>query len=227
MLSRVFYSGLLTVCCGLGAVYAATQTPMQLTGPGPNGALSSIYVGPYAATIGGGSAIPVICDDFADDTYLGESWTANIFNSTDLGNPADLSQTKWGNVGKYQEAAWLGLQLVNTPTNAACGGASNCAGDIQFAIWQLFDPGQNPIGRLTGGDASNATNWLTSAANQSYNNFTLYSYVPGTATGCPGPCTAPQEFMVVHTPEASGLALLGADFLGFAALLLLFKIGSA
>jgi hypothetical protein len=91
---------------GLGVSTAAAfaaQTSMQLTGPGPNGVLASVYVGPYQAVIGGsGVPVPVICDDFADETWVNESWTANVFNSADLNNPAILSQTKWANLGLYQ-----------------------------------------------------------------------------------------------------------------------------
>jgi len=186
------------------------QTSFQMNGPGPNGVLSSIYIGPYDASVGG-VATPVICDDFADETYFGESWTANVFNFSDLSVASNLNQTKWGNLTLYQEAAWLGLQLMNPP--ATCGGASNCAGDIQFAIWQLMDPGDNPISLLTGVDKTNTQTWLNQAATHSSTQFTLYSYVPNTAVGCPGGrCTPPQEFMVVHTPESSEIAMLGADF---------------
>ncbi len=59
------------------AVIAQDQANMKLTNPG-NNVLAGIYVGPYYATIDGVPNVPIICDDFTDETYVGESWTANV-----------------------------------------------------------------------------------------------------------------------------------------------------
>jgi hypothetical protein len=219
-------------CFALTGSVQAAQTSMYMTGTFPNGALGPYYVGPYQAIIGGsGPSVPVICDDFVDDTWIGESWTANVIDSANLSS--NLGLTKFGTqlgsqaIQTYEEAAWLGLQLMNAPST--CGGASACAGDYQYAIWQLMDPNP-PLPIDTSGlsvtDQNFATSILNSVtgnpASHLYNNFTLYSYVPGTSA-CPGPCGSPQEFMVVHTPEPSQAALLGLDFSGLGALLLVYR----
>ena len=213
----------------LGGSSVFADVNMTLTGPGNNGALGNVYVGPYQGTINGVST-PIICDDFFDDSYLNEAWTATVSTFS------NLSQTKFGkgNTGsqdgvtqtvatQYEEAAWLAQQLVNAPTS--CGVGANCAGDIQFAMWEVFDStGSNtPFSLLSGADFTNASWWLTQAQKQSFyagefSNVTIY-----TPVSCSAVCgtTLPQEFMVVNTPEPSEIALLGVDLSGASALLFL------
>ena len=217
-------------CFALTGSVQAAQTSMYMTGTFPNGFLGNDYVGPYEAIIGGAGPVPVICDDLADDTWIGESWTANVINSANLSSSLNL--TRFGSqanaVQTYEEAAWLGLQLLNAP--AQCGAINTaCAGDYQYAIWALFDPTAFPIqtSGLGTTDQALASSILSSVTGNPtghlYNNFTLYSYVPGTDS-CPGPCiTGPQEFMVVHTPEPSQAAILALDFSGLGALLLVYR----
>ena len=64
------------------------QVNINLTGAG-NNVMDGVYVGPYTATVNG-SSTQIICDDFSDESYVGESWTANV---TTLSN---LNGTKWG-----------------------------------------------------------------------------------------------------------------------------------
>src|SRR5579859_2220025 len=152
----------------------ATTATMTLTGPGQNGTLGNVYIGPYVATINNVPNVQVICGDFVDETYLNETWTVDV---TSFPVPETV---------QYQQAAWLTLQLLNPP---ACGG-TNCAGDIQYAIWQLFDP-TAPQGQLTPfdylqskgltTDLNSAQAFLTNSslsANYSqvdYSRFSLYT----------------------------------------------------
>jgi len=201
--------------CG-SSVFADVN--MTLTGVGNNGALGNVYVGPYQGTIGTVST-PIICDDFYDDSYFNEAWTAMASTF------ANLSQTKFGSADstQYEEAAWLAQQLVNPATT--CPKTANCAGDIQFAMWQVFDnTGLNtPFSLLTGNDLTNAQSWLHQAQTQSFyagefSNVTIYTPV-SCQLNCGG--SLPQEFMVVSTPEPSEIALLGIDLSGVGALLFL------
>ncbi len=213
------------LCCGpCVAALGYTTASMTLTGPGTNGALGNVYVGPYQGTINGVST-QIICDDFYDDSFLNESWTATVSSFS------DLSHTKYGatNLTQYDQAAWLTLQLLNTSTT--CPAAANCAGDIQFAIWQVFDNGgsNQPFSLLSGNNLSNARYWLQQAQSQSYttgqfSNFSSYTPIwTPSCGGSPCPASPPQEFFAVSTPEPPEVPLLAVDLSGVCALLLLLR----
>lgn len=226
---RLWYLiGVLLVGSTVSPIFAAPAT-LTLTGPGNNGVLANIYVGPYVATINGVST-QVICDDFYDATYLNESWTANVSSVSNLSNP------KFGGAAQtqYDEVAYLSQQLLNP--SVTCPKTANCAGDIQFAIWQVFDStgsGQ-PFSYLSGNDLSNAQYWLNQAQSQHYtsgefSNFLVYTPTGAAPTCNGGPCASapPQEFITdpppVRTPEPPELALLGVDLGGVGALVLFFR----
>src|SRR5258708_38726044 len=106
------------------AMFAATVS-MTLTSAGGN-ISNGVYVNPYTASINGVSTT-VICDDYVDDSYVGESWTADVHTLSDLTN------TRWGPQATqlYNEAAWLSIQLL------ASNDASTRAA-ISFPIWGVF-----------------------------------------------------------------------------------------
>lgn len=180
----------------------ADTASMDLTGVGPNGAMAGVYVGPYMATINGVST-PVICDDYSDESFLNETWTANVSTL------ADLSNTKWGGLSNattlYEEAAWLTEQLVTASPSQA--------GDIQFAIWAIFDP--SAINGLSAGDQATVVGLISQAQGQTFwagefSNILIYTANTNDPILCNGQAcanTPPQEFMV-DTPEPGALALL-------------------
>ena len=200
---------------------------MTLTDSG-NNTLGGVFVNPYTATIGGVST-QVICDDFHDDAYVGETWTANVTTFANLAtaNPPVL----WGdNLLLYEQGAWLSLQLLA----AANANQTTQAADISFALWALLDPGDNPLGRLSGTDLSNAQTLLsqaqaltqssfTSSQLAQFANFVIYTptqpgqagYVTPTCSG--GPCAhvPPQEFLALNgaVPEPTTGMLLTIDML--------------
>jgi hypothetical protein len=195
--------------------FGVQTATMTLTGTGQNGVLGNVYIGPYVATINNIPNLQVICDDFVDNSYLNESWTANVVTLPNIAGTDFASQ----GLQKYEQAAWLTLQLLSPPTT--CGGG-NCAGDIQYAIWQLFDStGQHtPLSYLSPPDLGNAQGWLTQAAAHytdpgiDYSRFSIYTPNLSDPITCSGhACTSapPQEFMTVSTPEPPGLAILGTD----------------
>lgn len=200
--------------------FAAQTASMTLTGVGTNGVLGGVYVGPYLGTIDTVTT-PVICDDFADESYIPESWTANVYGVSDFAS-LRFNASPSAQVG-YEEVAWLSQQLTNQSlglaTYISCPPSVNCAGDIQFAIWAVFDTAALP--QLSGADLTNANAWLSAAQSQystgDYSNVSVYtpfidSTHPATCNG--GPCASipPQEFIVVRTPEPPVLAVLGVDF---------------
>jgi len=189
---------------------------MDLTSAGSN-VLGGVYVGPYTATINGVS-MQVVCDDFADESYIGETWTATV-NS--LGT---LTGTKWGSQGQatqgYDEMAWLFTQMMST-TN------TQTIADIQYAIWAVFYP--SALNALSGSNLANAEWWLSQAGQQTFyagefSNIVLYTPNTSDPISCNGQScadTPPQEFMAyVSTAEPSTVVMLG---LGMLCLGLLFR----
>src|SRR5277367_1307801 len=61
--------------CALVALPPPTVT-FNLTGVGSGANLAGVYTSPYTGNVNGGSSMSVICDDFADDSYVPETWTA-------------------------------------------------------------------------------------------------------------------------------------------------------
>ncbi|MDE3179666.1 MAG: hypothetical protein KGM47_08395 [Acidobacteriota bacterium] len=194
---------------------------MTLTSPGSTltgtNVLAGVYVGAYEATING-VPTPVICDDYSDESYVPESWTANSSAFS------DLSSTKWAaaypaNYGAlYNEAAWLIEQMIN-PVN------SSQLGEIQYAIWGLFN--HSAITDLTSYNAQDgaiAQGWLNNAQGQApsdSSSFTVYTpFIPPAPTCYSGAGQAvqcasspPQEFITYNASEPPFLAMLGADLL--------------
>jgi hypothetical protein len=135
------------VCCGANAL--ADSVSVYYSGPG-GASLAGIYVYPYNLDLtnqpAGTPANPyAICDDFVDDIYPGDSWTANVYTISDLANlsDGDLQQTRFGSnpslgsataLQDYEAAAELAQEMT------ACSPSTNCAGDYNFAIWEIFDP---------------------------------------------------------------------------------------
>ncbi len=210
---------LLTAAAALLAFAPSSKADvvMTLTGAGNNPAYN-VYIGPYTATIGNTST-PVICDDFAADSFVGESWNASV---TSLATVATGAPTFNSGTGNYSEAAWLTLQLIGAPNKST-------ATAIQYAIWDLFDPSQvsTHLAGISGGTSFLAeTNpngvqfWLNAAAGSSLSASQLADFLIYTPTSCiSGQCLTgsglPQEF-IVYTPEPSAILML---LMGLAALI--------
>ncbi|MGH9395849.1 MAG: hypothetical protein ACRD18_03225 [Terriglobia bacterium] len=165
--------------------------------------MGGVYVGPYTATINGVST-PVICDDFMDDTHVGESWNANVSTFPSLSN-VHFEQGQSDQTKLYDEAAWLILQMT-APANAS---NPSTVGNIQYAIWAIFDP--SALNQISGSDLTNAQGWLSQAQAQTFtsgefSNFAVYT---------PTPSTPPQEFITYSTPEPSVALILCANLLLF------------
>jgi hypothetical protein len=213
---------------------------MYLMGAGSK-VLTNVYVGPYSASIDGGTPTQVICDDFLDDSFLPEYWTANVF---DGGNSATYGSTRnatkaplpagFDLTAAYNEIGYLAVQLL-TP-----GLSQEVTGEIHFALWSIFDPGAIntldsyygvPVGMQHNSYYNAANAWLTDAKSKSSDSsfisqFTIYSpdtsaamYCPGNSCGSTRP---PQEFLV-RTPEPSFVAMLGVDLTGVGALIFMLR----
>jgi len=241
------------LCC---APMAFGQSLTLQSGVTSNPSEAGIYTGAYPFTLtsnGAQSNIVGVCDDFADEIYIGEQWTVNVNTFTNIGSTA-LGAPMWGTLtgtgytpGQlYQQAAWLVEQMNANVGNSAVVSA------ISYAIWQVFDPPGNSdtsFQWLTANDPSAlgaAQSWLTAAELASnygsvnaanfeiltptstnptapFSNAGASSVVSGTCTSGVT-CGQPQEFIVeIQTPETSAGILFGADMLGLLGLAIVFR----
>ena len=188
------------------AVPMSADTMVTLTGVG-GANQGGVYVAPYFLKVNG-KTIAVMCDDYLHDVYIGESWHANIVTFADVSagrfwNPSAPAVS----LHDYEMAFWLFSQFQSHPAQA---------GNINFAVWAIFDPaviGHNgwttgPNGQLTSSSA-----WLYAAEqfNGPFDYSSFYLVVPTDLSR-----TGPQEY-IGRAPEPAALALVGTGFvaLGF------------
>ena len=244
MQKRWFWGAIIFMCCATGA-FADNFT---LTGVTPSGAsMGGVYTSPYVATIATTSStqtgVNVICDDFADEVEIGESWNVltTDFSALSTATSPDLS-LKWDTTGTiakqvqdYMTVAILGAQLLSISSS------TTEAEDLSFAIWDVFTPGASDglaDATAIGTDVTNArTLALTDLSHSSsiaqalsldnISNVTIYTATPdsaGAVTGCPSgssaSCGPPQEFVKISMAEPPSPALLGLDLLAVAGLFL-------
>jgi len=218
----------------------AAQTDFNLVGLGSGATLAGIYTSPYTAMIGGGPPVDVICDDFADDTFVPEDWTAYVTSlSSIVSGTADTSVLKWQppiasaptitETQAYEAAALLSIDILQNTGLTPVGTSQQQ--DYSFALWELFDPTDANNQLVSNGDTNDATyaqiylnaalTEVTSspsatAADLANYNVTIYSYdaSAGAPTGaCGGPCPAPQEFITVSMAEPPSAAVFAVYFL--------------
>ncbi len=159
-----------------------------LSGASQNG----IYTYPYYLTINNGPWTPMMCDDFYDHISVGDSWQATI---TQLSS-GDMSQTRFGDLTKYQEAAYLLLQTRVVDQSQW--------GNINWAVWDIFDPSADPGAAYQPG----VDYWLTKAETVDLSTIDFSGVRIVTPTGDYG-----QEFLYA-TPEPGTLLLIGSGLLG-------------
>ena len=221
------------------ASYGFAQGPVTITMTDPgNNIVGSVYVDPYFGTIGNSTVpVAVICDDYADETYQWESWTATVTPLSDAGS----SKVKWSSGGytytitaptsytytgqpvvqtAYDEAAWLTEQLLSVyktdPTSA---------GQISYALWAVFDPAA--LSGVPTAELSGTLNWLNQAQSQTFtsgefSDISILTPVSGSATLYGTGMASPQEFLV-RTFEAPALGLIAINLLGAGVLAWFFR----
>ncbi len=181
---------------------AGADTLVTLVGVG--GAYQGgVYVVPYFLKVNNHN-LSVMCDDYLHEVHIGESWHANIvpFSAVSSGrfwNPSDPATS----LHDYEMAFWLFSQWQSHPSQA---------GNINFAVWAIFDPAViGHSGWTTGPNAqlNSASAWLYAAEHFTgpFDYSSFYLVVPTDLSSA-----GPQEY-IGRTPEPAALALVGTGFL--------------
>jgi len=235
----------------------AQTTSVYLSGVGDSATAwnngSGVYVDPYTATVGGVQNVSVICDDWANNTYQNESWTANVTTVSSLSLSKQVSSLvpMWANSNGtsytftqgqlYDALAYLGSQLLANANNPAA------QTNYSFAIWELTNAA-NLTGSVPITDSSSPSAFIASSGLQpaitslivgalqvatSNNPFNAQGWeiltpIVGNSsdpiTCNGGNCpVAPPQEFLVYTPESSTVAMLGVDLLGVLALGFFFR----
>lgn len=155
---------------------AQPTVSFSITGVGAGGSLDGIYTSPYTGTVNGIINTPVICDDFANNSYVPEDWTAYVtsLSSVNAGtNTAGI--LKWNNANSggtvdtdpawdlsqktaYDVLAYLAIELDSSPS------ASTTSEDLSYAMWELFDAtGASTSPTDLPPDGDTVVSWLTTA----------------------------------------------------------------
>ena len=192
---------------------ALADTSITLTGAGSN-PVDGVYVGPYYATVNGVVNTPVICDDFSDEVFVGESWSA-VSPSGTIANPTGALFASQVNSGQeYNAMAFLAEQLFALPASDPT--YSGDAAKLQYAIWDIFDPTGvssylTPIDpTLLASAISDANGALAGTyTSTQFSDLSILTPTPGSQPAGDG---RPQEF-IVKTPEPGTFAMLGIGLL--------------
>jgi len=213
------FSGALLLVILFFAVPAAMAdgTPVTMTFVGVNGINDgAYYVSPYSGLMssnGQNNLVTLFCDDFNNEVTWNQTWQANV---TPLSS-SSLSNTRYGNsldvalllgtdpyystytpAQLYAQAAWLTTQfnqyLTSNPGQVI---------DLQYAIWDLFDPNA-PTN-------AGAQAWIL-RAEMNYGSLDLNNFEIVTNVG-PLSLTGQVQEFIVPTPEPATFLLLGAGLL--------------
>jgi hypothetical protein len=194
---------------------SATTTNFYLASSGSGANVAGVYTSPYTGSVTGptGTIIPVICDDFANQSYVPEDWTAYVtpysstsFNST-FTPSLNNTQVKWTGAsydpGKtfmvggttyngwnltqaqaYTVAAILAIDILQS------NGATQ--EDYSYALWELFDPtavvswlgkSYQSVLMAASSDVEKAITASAGLSPANFRNVTIYTYDP--AGGAP------------------------------------------
>jgi len=205
------------VMFGTAAYSHADTVTLTLVNVNPGYNDGSYYTYTYNFSINGSPVLtPLLCDDFVDDVYIGETWTATVSNinqivangqMTPVAGSLAFGQTK---LKAYLEAAYLYNKLYTTLD-------ASSSVNINHAIWALFSSTTYNPGSAALFAEANAN---TSESDTSmFSDITFFTPVADSQTLDGRPLTSgpnngrPQEF-IGKVPEVSSLALLGFGLLG-------------
>ena len=127
--------------------------------------MGGVYTSPYGISVNSGSPTLLICDDFTTDVSLGQTWTARRTTLDALqAEPIRWERRSLRMSGSMRRLR-LAAQLMALPSYA-----SEAAGELSYALWNIFDPGllgppqHNPYGSLTNTQLNAALAYYNPAA---------------------------------------------------------------
>jgi hypothetical protein len=215
-MKKILILGLCTAISLVGAI-SARATTITLTGNyGSLPRYAGEYVGPMGGTLNSTTDISggIACVDIALFSYFGSTWGVNISTLQNMTNARHGSDA--AAVFRYEEAAWL---LGQIPVHAT----ATQVGEIQFAVWKLFDP-VNADNKLTSasGDIAAVDSWLALAAtidpqNHDFSSVRIYTPLPGDGNQ-EWMSGVARNFNGNPTPIPAGFVLLGTGLLALAVL---------
>ena len=195
----------LLLCLGALVCPSCSADTLTLSGTGGQ-VVGGVYVYPYDLSFDGASqTVPMMCINYDDEVTMGETWqvTGQVIS-------------KASSIA-LQEDAWLFSQVgAGTYTDA----------DIQFAVWDILDPGVggNPgldsVAQTLVGMAQTAVPGLD---NSSLNRYTVLSPTVTQQAEADWTDGLPQSFIVPTSavaPEPSSLFLLGTGLVAASILLM-------
>ncbi len=133
-------AGSLLFCFGLPAM-GQQQVTVQFTGGYTTtwGNASGDYgAGIYSGNIDNTASSGIICDDFNDEIYDGETWTANAFQASSL-NASNIGETLFGNTigltGYAEIGTLVSMMFDGTSTYGSITGITQA--ELSSAIWDI------------------------------------------------------------------------------------------
>jgi len=193
----------------LGPPKPLSAGTLQLTFQGASNYLGSYYVAPYQVAVSG-TTYNLICDDANDNVSVGENWNATTETLSNLSGALFPGASGLTQQQAYEVAGYLVGEI-----NSSSG---TTAGEYQYALWDLFDPGfSNTTGTLPSGEPgadlttaeqTAVTGFLAAAENSAnYASATALAYDANLVIYTPTPQGSgePQEYIGVGTPQAASM----------------------
>ena len=171
----------------------ADTVTLTLENVGPGNSSGGVYTYPYNFSVDDSSSyVSLMCFDYTDEIYFGETWTATVVQISSSSSQEDL------------ELAYL-FSVASNPSTP-----EDMVADAQWAAWELFDPGltaptQNGVSQA--GVSSELTDAQDADLSQFYSGYALYIPVDGSQPSEDG---LPQSLIgAAPAPEPGSLVLLG------------------
>ena len=200
------------ICTGLltfvGFSVHADILNIQTSGLPPT-TYGGYYVGPVRGTDNGLGPIDLWCDDFLHETSVPTNYSANLSTIPSLTNARFNPDGDGDALQDYEQIAWLIGEYYQM--SASDKANNQKVGDLQFAIWLIFNPTQTSL-QTTG-----ALAWLTTVNNvnlNAYNYSGVRIFTPETTTQCgSNPCAPGNQEFITGTPavpEPASIVLLAS-----------------
>jgi hypothetical protein len=122
---------LLVPCLVIGAW--AQDVTLTLENAVPGNVMGGAYTSPYGISVGSGSPVMLICDDFTTDISIGDTWVAGVTTLSEIDSSA-VAGLKFGTdpnaVQDYAVAAVLAAEVMALPNIGTPAENTEAAGEL-------------------------------------------------------------------------------------------------